>query len=281
MYSGIRRALIARLTGRPLTEVDEALKGGQGAALPLGSGSTHTPQPMHFGVSRAQPDESRGPENVIQVFPFDLTGTNINTWPAVGVSLAELTPRETNYQWRDPIRRDVLGTEKTVRTYGGEVVRANIQTVREHPRPYDLGFHIRIDATTETDMALITERVYSLLDYKGYLEVELRSGEKVTYDTVLQAPLAPRKDTATVQGNGAGAYTHRLLYRVEAYVDNSEAVQLMRLISRVDFTGNGRKSRFSEEVIQPETPQASNTGLLLIEDGDVLLIENGNYLELG
>lgn len=249
--------------------------------MPLRQGSYHTHQPVEVGYSRVQPQTSKAAEQPIMVFPFDLTGTGVETWPAVGLSLAEFEPRETNYQWRDPIRRDVPGTDRTVRVWGGDVVRANLQTVREHPRPFNLGFHVRIDARNETELALMTERVYSLLDTKGYIEVELRSGEKVTYDTQLLAPIAPRKDTTTLEGNGAGAYTFRLLYRVEAYMDNSEATELMRLITRATLNSNGRDGSLAHEVLDPEVPQLSETGLLLVEDGSVFLVENGAYMKLG
>ena len=57
--------------------------------------------------------------------------------------------------------------------------------------------------------------------------------------------------------------------------------ELMRLITRATLNSNGRDGSLAHEVLDPEVPQLSETGLLLVEDGSVFLVENGAYMKLG
>ena len=236
MYSGVRRAILSRLTGFDNTQVDEALRklgigldAGQ-VNRALGSQSSFQPNKIGF-LNQDGPAFGGTPVQRVPVYPFDLTGTDIDTWPAVSIWLTNFLTRREGYLYKDPIYRDVPNSSKTIRLSDGTtVVRADLKMKRPHPRPFDLTWNIRVDSRYETELGLIIERIYDLLDERGYLTIQLRNDSHVTYDTRIETPQPMSKPEGTFEPGDAAEHSLILPFVVEAYADNSTAEEMVRVI---------------------------------------------------
>lgn len=239
MFLGVKSALLRRLTGASYEDVDAALRRSPDAGFradaenrDYGGGGLRMLDPMR----QDQPYRPVGQE--IPVLPYGLEGTSQGVVPALTVVATDQRGRDTEFFTHEYICEGVPGTEKEITFPDGTTdVGYNLQRRRTHPRSYDLYFKLRVWARHENELFLLVDALYESLDFKGYLAVRLRDGTEIQYDTEITSTEPVVIPPGTITPEDSGEYSQVLMYRVEAYADNSHTSSLHRTITSREITG--------------------------------------------
>lgn len=239
MFLGVKSALLRRLTGASYDDVDAALRRSPDDCFRAiadnrnyGGGGLRMLDPHR----QDQPYRPVGQE--VPVLPFGLEGTSHGIIPALTVVGADQKARDTEFFTNEDICEGIAGTEKEIIFPDGTVhVGYNLQRRRVHPRSYDLMFTLRLWARHENELFLLADALYENLDFKGYLAVRLRDGAELTYDTEITSSEPVVVPPGIISPEDAGEFSQVLMYRVEAYADNSHTGSVHRTITSRETTG--------------------------------------------
>ena len=233
MYSGIRKALFVRLTGMREGQVDAALQTADTAGFRVKDPDTHS------GSGTMRLLGPRGPgqpftvlDRPVTVFPYDLEGTNTDTWPAVTVTLMNIVPRQAQFRRGVVLKEDVPGTERSVTFPDGDPsVGFSLVKQREQPKSFDVMIRIKLWAEHEIELSSMMDSLYDILDFKGFLEVRLKDASTIQYDTELLDPATIAVPPGVLAPEDTGEFTSEFVFRVEAYADNTDTSELVRTIN--------------------------------------------------
>lgn len=224
MYFAAKKALLARLTGQTRKDIDRALKHQGGFRAGMVNPSTRQ---IAVGSLAVEAKKLRVP-----VYPFNLVGSSLDVWPAIGVYVRQMRPRQNNFQRKDPICTPVEGSEKTVDLGRGRTKTGyTLVRTRPQPIPQTYRFEIRVDSRYEEEVMMISEEITERLDMKGFLEVMLLDGSTISVDTELLEPVlipSPGGTVETHQQEWSNLHT----YLVEGYIDNTLNTTMHPTITR-------------------------------------------------
>ncbi len=235
MPSGVRFALLAKLTGKSQSDIAMRFRQG-GFQSTVGMNGVQATDSMGMLFWPERPDHV--PQN-LPVFPYSITGADYRDWPAIHVALTGDAERIDNTWHAFPDKRieRVPGSQVTVALGDGtEITGFSVQKVTDAPKPRTFTFEIRVWAYTESEMSEISARLFDLLDDRGYLDVVLRNGDETSYDTTLSSTAQIELPRAIVdQSPEVREYSQVLTYTVEGYRDNSLASKLRTTVTSVEI----------------------------------------------
>ncbi len=224
MYSGVRDALLVRLTGQSMEEIGLRLNAYIRTRDQPGAEAIQAIGKLDIPYEFAEME--------VPVFPHRLEGTSWGDWPAVSVRLTNITPRpETTFVDKDTIWRGIPNSKVKVTFPDGQsVTDYGLKSRRPHPEHLDFEWQVRVWAKHELQMALLTQRVIQLLGTEGYLEVKLKDGSTTTVDTAIDAPTPPIEISPGVIEETSGEYSQIVPFTVEGYSDTSDIWEIIRVV---------------------------------------------------
>lgn len=250
MLPGIRRGILALLTGLEPTQIDAALESmGLSGALTERQGSDVAFKPV---------GSLRGPVLPVPVFPYDLNGTDTNTFPAVSLVWRGVQGRQSNFILPVPqedIIEEVSGSSMDLEpAYTAPVTRNSLRYRRPHPISVDVFFDIRVDSRNSVELSLIVERIFELLGgFKSYVSVTLNDRSVVTYDTRMDDPVKLEIPLGVFEAQEYAYNSYIFKYVVEAYTDNTSLKQLKALVKHREYEAAEYDQDTGEIVEDPVT----------------------------
>lgn len=238
-YLGIRQALFARLSGDDPTT--STILDKPSASHGMLYGENDPRRQAELGSKPIWHYDIPGCYHSVPVYPYNLAGTKIGAWPAVGIYLRYIRPRlkggaageQLFSPEGDKLQCPVPGSEETiVFPDGTSVTRAGLVQVRKAPRAWDYRWDIRVDSHDEAELALIAEHILNLVGPIGYLNVTLRDGACASYNTYIDEPQFMRIPIGTLESAHLAEYALEIPLIVEGFEDNSMAYELRRLINK-------------------------------------------------
>lgn len=234
MFSAVRTALLARITGEPFNVVAERLPNGlRSSARDRRSGG----EAQQSIGNLVWPSNKNDVLQQVPVFPFDVTGLDFKTMPCVSVAVNAYKPRKLNRLQYDDLVYPVPGTQATISFPDGESVTGHTLLERvPYPVPVQVSFSIRVFASSDVELIQIVDRLHDILDYRVGLAVTLKSGEATSLDAEIDDTLDPiAVPTALLQSPDMREYSQVITYTVEAYRDTSDQRTRVRTITRRDI----------------------------------------------
>lgn len=224
MYSGVRDAILQRLTTQTMEEIGLRMHAYMKTRRQPGKEAVQAIGKLDIPETFAEME--------VPVFPHRLAGTSWCNWPAVTVRCTNISPRDrTTFVEKDTIWRGIPNSKKKVTFPDGTTITDfGLKSRRPHPEHLDFEFHIRVWAKNDLQMAILTQRIIELLGTDGFLEVRLKDGSTTTVDTEIDTPTPPIEIPPGVIEEISGEYSQIIPFVVEGYSDNSDLWEIIRVI---------------------------------------------------